>query len=169
MSPILLSKCRCKISTLSLAYLQGQLQHIIDCHLFLFFLLPNSVSCSYHLQLMLIFVLGYNNIYLFLLLSSIKKILYFCGPGDNKESFIDVPEWGRERKKWPCFMHVCILSCFVQRYVGSLPMPQSFASYIANAVFCLSEVNHVCEKLISISQYTLPSTLNALYCIFYKF
>ena len=81
-------------------------------------------SCSYQLQLMLIFVLGYNNIYLFLLLSSIKKILYFCGPGDNKESFIDVPEWGRERKKWPCFMHVCILSSFVQRYVGSLAMPQ---------------------------------------------
>ena len=81
-----------------------------------------------------------------------QKILYFWGPGDNKESFIDVPEWGRERKKWPCFMHVCILSSFVQRYVGSLAMPQSFASYIANAVISLSIVNHVWEKLISISQ-----------------
>ena len=113
------------LSTLSLAYLQGQLQRILIAILYLrssFYQIRRIMQLPIAIDVDICPRLQQN-----LSLSSPlidQKILYFCGPGDNKESLIDVPEWGRERKKWPCFMHVCILSSFVQRYVGSLAMPQ---------------------------------------------
>lgn len=92
MSPILLSKCRCKISTLSLAYLQGQLQHIIDCHFI--YVLPFTKFGIMQLPIA-IDVDICPRLQQYLSLSSPlidQKISYFCGPGDNKESLVDAPE-----------------------------------------------------------------------------
>ena len=81
------------LSTLSLAYLQGQLQRILIAILYLrssFYQIRRIMQLPIAIDVDICPRLQQN-----LSLSSPlidQKILYFCGPGDNKESFIDVPE-----------------------------------------------------------------------------